>query len=267
MLSGLRDRVLLSSRRKAYSVYRNKPFDSEYLSIDFVLRLFKPILSIVSVVTGYVYLNEKLSSGGVLISTYSPIVILILLESLKYFLTPKMVCRILKGKYLEASIIALFVIPIYLLSIYFSINGVVEYFDIRKEVKIERVIDYKGEIEAIKSNTNKSVSLEQNKYSTISRNAELNNTLKWKTTTDQLSLIENRIDRLTEQSQKEIEAVRLEANSEIEATTEELSINIGFIRYSAIVTELLLLFCFIFNQYYMYRSYLGNIDFRKRRGK
>jgi len=265
MLSELRNRILLSSRRAAYHSYQERPFDGEYLEINVFVSVLKPFLSIISVATGFVYLADKLKLQTGVESTILAVFTLLTLEGLKYFLTPKMMNRYYKRRYVESLLLAAFVLPLYLTSIFVSVQGISTYFDRAKENTTIIKTETTTLIDELNSDYEESLKIERAKYDAIFNVALQNNTLKWKTTIDQLSKIENRIDNLTLNRDKEVERLRNELQAETTEIKADTTSKVTVVRYISFVTELLLLLGFIFNQYYYYRSYLGSVNFRNRK--
>lgn len=259
----LRNRILLASRRRAVKLYRHRPFDSEYLEINLLVTVLKPVLSAVSFVTGFVYLNDKFRSQNVQESLLIAVSLLLVLEGLKYFLTPKMMNKFFRKRMIEFTVLAAFCVPLYLTSVFISVNGVCIYFDSSREVGVEIKSENRKIIVDFKAFVNENIKLEQDKYQEFYKQAKTNNTLKWKTTTEQLERIEKRIDELTSYRDKEVELMREELKVELNNNEIDTTERVKVIRYVSLITEFLLFAAFAFGQYYLHRSYLGNLEFRK----
>jgi hypothetical protein len=256
-MKNIKNKLLLAARRKAQNSYRAKPFDSDYLDIFGASKILKYVFSAVSVVTGFFYVSNIFENqlGSFQISTTIAVFILLSIEFLKYFLTPKGLNRFLKAKYIDATLLLCVAIPLYLVSVFFSINGVKELFDKIPNEREENKVEVVQKSDSLLTYYDNQIKTEQEKISIITKSSAENGTLKWKTTVDQLTRLENRVDGLMESKQKAIESLSSTMNTEFDKVAEKSYNNLEKIVYISIVTEFLLFLCFLFSEYYLYRSF------------
>ncbi len=268
-MKNLKNKLLLAARRKAQSSYRNKPFDSDYLDIFGASKILKYVFSAVSVVTGFFYVSNLFENqlGSFQVSTTIAVFILLSIEFLKYFLTPKGLNRFFKAKYIDATLLLSVAMPLYIVSIFFSINGVKQLFDKIPDQKKENRVEVVNKSDSLLTYYDNRITTEQEKISLITKSSAEDGTLKWKTTVDQLTRLENRVDRLMESKQAAIESLSSTMNTEFEKEAEKSYNNLEKIVYISIVTEFLLFLCFLFGEYYLYRSFRGFIYKSAKNGK
>jgi hypothetical protein len=263
-LQMLRDKRLLSLRSKATTLFKVRPFDAEYLVVYNLSMVIKYLCSALSMVTGYFYL-DYLFGNVIEFAWVGAIIALVLIESMKYYLTPIFYNGLLKGKYLLSFLFGLVVVPVIGLSIFLSVQGITEIsnksvsiVEVSKDtqtVKLMEISDYYDNL----------IVTEQAKLESIITYAKEKNSLTWKTTTDQINRLEERVDFLI--NKKENELNEFKANNLASLSTEiskNESIVVNF-KFITIITESILLLAFLFQSYYLYKTHRGNLDFRAKR--
>jgi len=264
----LKERILLYFRRKSYEIYRQKPFDAEYLDLYLFSFLVKFLCSTFSLITGFVFLNNLFDSQiSFVYNLVVTISILVIVEGLKYYLTPKGFYLLFKKKFTESFIVIFISLFIYSTSIFISIRGTQQFFDNRLEFKTQTLDNSKEESIKTSDYYDSLIFIEQNKIDQITRYSIENNTYKWKTTVEQINRLESRIDNLREKSNK-IESKIESEGSQIVSDQFKLESNrLYHLTNLAFLSESILFISFLFSQYYLFRSYSGSIDFWKRKKK
>lgn len=245
--------------QQAGKIYSDSTFGQQFADIYVITYVIRFLASSFSMVTGFFFLYTLFSNqlSGWTVHVIAAIVILIV-ELLKYYITPKGFANLFKSKFGYAVGALIVALPLYGASIYFTVHGVEDFFESRNQDI--QITESKQEVDLSEKITyyDSLIKVEQVKYDKVFNAAVESKTITWKTTVDQLSRIESRIDDQMKKKEDVLQEIKLQQAEEIDEVEEKTFALKDELLYISISSETILFLIFLFGQYYLYRFYIEN---------
>lgn len=249
--------ILNRIRKSASKSYLIESFDELFLDVYLLTYLVRAAASIFSLVTGFYFLYTLFGAQLDGVSKYIlASVTVIVVESLKYYITPKAFSNLFKKNLTYGLPTLMVAIPLYLVSVFFTINGVGQYFDDNNDAIEIAVSDRDVAVSDKIAYYDSLIRVEQLKYDKVTSQHEGTSRMGWKAVIDQLDKIETRIDEYIDEKEVIRAETKEDQNKVVETTIEETNFIKQNTIYISAASESLLFLAFLFSQYYLYRAFV-----------
>ncbi len=245
-------------REKAKKEYDPKKFDELFLDIYLLSALVKPMASILSVVTGFYFLSVLFGAQSFGASkTLLAALVALIVESLKYYITPKAFQNLFKGNMAYGAPALAVSVPLYLISVFFTVSGAREYFEANN--RAVKISVSQGNLTAGKKNAyyDSLIAHEQKKYGKLMEGHEGSKRLGWQSVIDQFNRIEKRIDLLNAEKHTEMTKTKTEARRLTDGAGKRGEKQKKYTLWIAASSEALLFISFLFGQFYLFTCWKG----------